>query len=595
MALVEAQFAEKLAAEFPTKLPSPAHLTINGESYDGSKNVFLDLQERICDEKPGATLADNVAVTSGMYSWISYNIVNGYEELMVAYDGVTYACPITFRESITEYGDESFFYVGNWNNSAPEYPFFIWGYINNNSATVNVGSGTHTLSVAIAPYIQKIDKKFLPDTVDWDIVPKESYALGGEYAEHPFEGITPLVAGKTYIAIIDGVEYTRVAKRSGEMDYTYIGNESIFLGEPGEENDDNFCFWTWDDGQGAIYMKEDDYAGKSIVFGVREKTSGGSGGGVSSWNDLKDKPFHDEEGTEKIDVECLPEGYPYVYGPEINPYFDGNLTGREVFPVEAGTSLVKITDYVLTEAQCIDQTVELSMAGQSLPLTVTEDMLTDLTAEFGISMFAIMFDSTPAVVVARESGTVQGLAVSAGTYYLHAEMDGYSVYISHFSGLPEDDGAQKMDSRLLPAVGCNTEPFFVSDSDGGSFRCGSYAYFRASKKMKEQLNAGIIKISFDFTALGETEVTRVTTVLTGTIDDANGIFRIQKSTNPKVNRVRYTVNMRITSGEQFHIDFKPLLSEGNDTSAKNLIVQNMNGVYEISVDYDGNLVAEKIQ
>ena len=596
-----------LKSEIPTKLPNPFGLFINNRRYDGYTAVDMDLQERICDAKPGATLAENVSVTSGNYAWVNYHAVKGYEKMRVIYDGVTYDAPITFG---VESGDPSdpvdarYFYVGNVFNLAPEYPFSIVGYAYENGAEITVGSGTHTMSVILDPFVKKIDKKFLPDDiggVDWDIIPKESYTMD-EGAYHSFgEGFPALVNGKRYIVTIDGVEYERIAKYydDGDWQFYYIGNIQFWEpSAPADANNDIFFLHGFDQGEYgsdfALYLKNPDYANKTVVFGVREKKdSGSTGGGVSSWNDLTDKPFHNEEGTEKIDVECLPEGYPYIYGPEIDPYFDGSLTGREVFPLGSGTSLVKVTEYVLTEAQCIGQTFELTANGQSMTSPVTEDMITELTAAYGISLFAIVADGTPAVAVVRESGTVQGIAVSAGTYYFHYAENGATYYVSHFSGLPEDDGAQKMDSRLLPAVGCNSEPFFVSDTDnGGAFKSGSYTYFRANKKMKEQMAAGIIKISFYFIPIGGTEATRVTAVLTGDIEEAYGVVGLN-SKNPEVPHFRYSVCLEIGSGTLAYMDIKPLLAEGPGTVGKRPVVQNDNGVYVINVDSSGNVISEK--
>lgn len=108
------------------------------------------------------TIADNLSVMSGYYAWINYAIVKDQEEVRIIYDGAVYDCPVTVIKSITEYGDESYFYIGNWRDNAPEYPFFIMGYLGNEAALVNVGEGTHTISVKLSEVVKKLDKKYLP-------------------------------------------------------------------------------------------------------------------------------------------------------------------------------------------------------------------------------------------------------------------------------------------------------------------------------------------------------------------------------------------------------------------------------------------------
>lgn len=301
----EAQFAEKLAAEFPTTLPSPHGLSINGKHYDGSAPVVVSVEgggsadmgasggepgwvkRREFYDEPDKTVADNVTVTNAMYSWISYDIVADHETATVIYDGKTYVCPINFRKSITENGDESYFYIGNFQNNAPEYPFFVWGYVDNASATVNVGEGSHTISVTLNAILKQIDPKFIP-SVGKVIVPETSIPLN-EYAIWT-GGVTNLTVGKKYIVTIDGTEYEREAKYSELWECNYVG--SVYLsenGEPENANDDNFCFLTYENDPAWFAMTIADYANKTVTLSVKEKASGGSGG-VSSWNDLTDRP-----------------------------------------------------------------------------------------------------------------------------------------------------------------------------------------------------------------------------------------------------------------------------------------------------------------
>ena len=166
------------------------------------------------------------------------------------------------------------------------------------------------------------------------------------------------------------------------------------------------------------------------------KFVGGGSGGVTSWNDLTDKPFYEEVIT------C-------------NPYFDNDLTGREVLPIRAGVNLVKITDYVLSEEECVGAVMTIVSQGHEDSVTISSNGVIDVTDEFGIPSFMatpdLFIDSgLPCVGVVKKSGLVQGFEVSAGTYYLSEEST--PLYISHFSALDNPKTIiHKLDSKFVDA------------------------------------------------------------------------------------------------------------------------------------------------
>lgn len=123
-----------------------------------------------------ATLLDNVVmnnnITSSKRGEFCYNDIKDYDELTVVFDGVVYECPITVRTSITDAGDESYFYAGNWSDSDPRYPFYILGYLSQDTVLFGVGEGEHTVSVKLSEVTKKLDAKYLPEEVfaasDWN-------------------------------------------------------------------------------------------------------------------------------------------------------------------------------------------------------------------------------------------------------------------------------------------------------------------------------------------------------------------------------------------------------------------------------------------
>ena len=106
-----------------------------------------------------STLVDDLSIDSNVVcSWINYDLIKDYKEVTVIYDGSIYECPITVVTS----KDGDYFHIGNFQDSALEYPFFIYGYLTNGVAVVNVGEGTHTISVKLSKVVKKLDPRYLP-------------------------------------------------------------------------------------------------------------------------------------------------------------------------------------------------------------------------------------------------------------------------------------------------------------------------------------------------------------------------------------------------------------------------------------------------
>lgn len=163
------------------------------------------------------------------------------------------------------------------------------------------------------------------------------------------------------------------------------------------------------DGKSAYaYAQEAGFAGTEEEFAEKLANTG-----VSSWNDLTDKPFGDAVVT-----------------------FDGNLDGKTALPFNDGVWLVKVSDKVLSEAECIGANVVISVYGNEL--TATEVVTQDLTSDFGVSCFAPFFDGFDGmpVLIVRESGAVMEQEASSGTYFIYIENDGL-VYTKSFDALKQ--------------------------------------------------------------------------------------------------------------------------------------------------------------
>lgn len=161
--------------------------TVNGIAPDENGNVELGVETATPDwnaaeGEPGhiknrthwddfeeVAFAEDKTVNKTGYttvSWLTYDKVKDCTTARVIFNGVEYVCPVTVRIDFTEYGDESYFYIGNFQDGAPQYPFCFWGYRLNNFAIVNAEDGTHTVSIyGRKEVVHKLPEKYLPDYI----------------------------------------------------------------------------------------------------------------------------------------------------------------------------------------------------------------------------------------------------------------------------------------------------------------------------------------------------------------------------------------------------------------------------------------------
>jgi hypothetical protein len=164
-------------------------------------------------------------------------------------------------------------------------------------------------------------------------------------------------------------------------------------------------------------------------------------GGVSSWNDLADKPFYSEmvEGTAE---------------------FDGDLTGKECVDYGNGISMVKITENTVTLEQLVGSTVVVKAPDgyDDVVFEITEDMIEVQTVTETTGMMIVVADELPLMFVAYGDVAAAGAPFSDGTYFMYQPIDGSDAYtrsLSCLSGMQEK--VHKIDAKYLPAVGLKAE------------------------------------------------------------------------------------------------------------------------------------------
>ena len=185
---------------------------------------------------------------------------------------------------------------------------------------------THTISITPVDDVIKLDKKYLPDdlatekfvedkianikvpgggTVEQQIDVIPEIEISGFYSDESYNGLytitahhtsvnstlTDLSVGDTCTVVWGEQEYVcTVGDSSSVIPGTMFIGDGTFAGLSG--NDEPFGI-AWDN-TGATFAATDGSTDESHTVRIYQ-TKVSSAGGVSSWNDLTDKPFYEEE------------------------------------------------------------------------------------------------------------------------------------------------------------------------------------------------------------------------------------------------------------------------------------------------------------
>ena len=175
---------------------------------------------------------------------------------------------------------------------------------------------------------------------------------------------------------------------------------------------------------------------------------GGGGGGVSSWNDLTDRPFYSE----------MVEGV---------PVYDGDLTKEEVYDFQGVMNLIRKSDTPLTMEQLIGSTVIIKINAPMLGIdsdTIIEHTLTEADAQLidiDADNYAIVVQpqdiGVPACLIVRgDTSALFEANIPEGVYYTHMPEQSlgaigtycYTYSMSCLYGVWED--LKTIDEKYLP-------------------------------------------------------------------------------------------------------------------------------------------------
>lgn len=166
-----------------------------------------------------------------------------------------------------------------------------------------------------------------------------------------------------------------------------------------------------------------------LDLAIAKALGGGSGGGgVSSWNDLTDKPFGE--------VELAPITW------------DGNTNGRDACTiVEMPVSLYKVDDRVFTADQFDGSTLFLSYGGSTMSQPIIKDLCFGNDSTIVVGEMMVMSSSMIGeVIISSPSGTTVTLQIpSAGTYFLDVSSNGVVI-----TGVEFPSSIKQIDEKYIP-------------------------------------------------------------------------------------------------------------------------------------------------
>lgn len=429
------------------------------------------------------------------------------------------------------------------------------------------------------------------DREETEYFPEGTYNLEGSN-EVFVEGFAkPIEVGKKYAVNFDGTTYELFGatnKNEGIVndygeDFAYIGNLAMFLSFGGTDDSwdeviqqekcdtgEPFCFVCYlyeDTGEGQLLISND-YAStqESVVFGIVEV----------------------DETVHKLPDQYLPDYLPRVETAMVEVVFDGDMTGLESMLVdENGAYAVKVSSNAVSVEELIGSTLNyfLTTDGDT-SLELTAETAADATTVLGVPGSVVLSSGSPVVISLPEDATIQGVVLSAGTWFMCIPS---AFYVKSLSCLVEEkEVIQKMDSAYLPPFGVNAEPFTFTGLDSEKeYHPGGYAYFTPTDAMKEQIESGVIKMAFNFKGFGATNASNVSVVLTGDVKYAYGNF--------VKNDVRYGVTLKLETSINFaEITFKPEFYLGLGSSSIYPIANGKRGTFYFEVDADGNVIANAL-
>ena len=257
-----------------------------------------------------------------------------------------------------------------------------------------------------------------------------------------------------------------------------------------------------------------------FLYQIAQNIGSGGGGGVSSWNDLKDKPFGEVMGD--------------------TLYFDGNTDGL----VDIGGMFYKVSDVVLTMDDLAN--------GGTYTQSNFGDEIFELNEPNEISGGVISIHGSDVVSVSESAvgTTIEGMEIKeSGIYFYGGSIYVSSITINGFKGFPM---VKKVDEKYLPEIpdglpevteedngkvlGVENGVWSVVEQSGGSGGSDEATITKVSTdNVPSAFTSGMVNVSF-------TECGIITVMLYLKIASATSSLNVNIQTNPVSDEIAQKLN-----------------------------------------------------
>lgn len=280
------------------------------------------------------------------------------------------------------------------------------------------------------PDAQTVDRRI----AEYDLTVQETYATK-KYVDDAVAsgGVSQEYVDNAIGALEDDVAYLSTHAATKQ----YVDDAVASSGGVSKEYVDGIAA---EAGQSLTYIAEN-YATKEYVDDAVASSGGGTGGGVSSWNDLTDKPFYDE-GTKTATLDY------------------SNLPTVDVDVM--GDVLYKVTDDILTEADINNTTISLSGTIGGVDTNFSQELNVDTAVAAYPLTFGTVYQfnyevngTTVAVMIAgaTQTGEFEEMGISVnipetGTYIDYSFLSGEGTINS--ISLERDGELKTLDIKFIP-------------------------------------------------------------------------------------------------------------------------------------------------
>lgn len=171
---------------------------------------------------------------------------------------------------------------------------------------------------------------------------------------------------------------------------------------------------------------------------AKREAQGGGSGGVSSWNDLTDKPF---------DVELI----------QSEPVFEGDTDGFEYIDVSAligGTQAyaVKVTSQAVSVADLVGAAITIYTYEGEQTLELTKNVVSDSKYVLGVpGGSVVLYDNSLVVLSLPTDAYVEGLRFSTGTWFMCMPGVFYPKSVSCLTYF-EKENVTPLNRKFLPDI-----------------------------------------------------------------------------------------------------------------------------------------------